>query len=298
MEVQISPASSFNASSQSIHSAAGQSVMTHRDESTAKRHKPDFDLRCIVCDERYADHGLLYAHMQCKHPELCENTNNAMDVDGDNENDDLSDDDYGEYSSIFEPICELKQLDDEEFIINDNTPTPPIKQKPQKKTKAVTAKEPPRLPQVSQPQQMPQSTTNDQQQQQQQLQMQLFLQLQMQNQLQNQLQMQNLLGMLGTANNKGDTMMQAAMANMLRLFALGKSLPAIFDVDDVWSIWRYLFYLTAQLQQNAAAATAAAAEKADKDQPPSPAANNILQPVSLRKWILQLLCCSLFYIEW
>lgn len=52
--------------------------------------------------------------------------------------------------------------------------------------------------------------------------MQLFFQLQLQNQIQSQLQMQSFLAMLA-ASPKDDGMMTAAMANMLRLLAMGKS---------------------------------------------------------------------------
>lgn len=236
MEVQISPVSTFAVA----HNTQYNTIST--DESDTSRVKSDFRFRCIVCSNEFDQANQLYEHMRCEHPELCGNVNVAS---ADNDID-ISDDEfeYGEYSSIFEPICELRQLDDSEVVIHDGAiastssaqplqpPLPPIpskkeqqmmkrKQKREKKQqeKKVREKKQQKIDRIKQEQELKQQ--QEQQKQQQQLQMQLFLQLHLQNQIRNQLQMQSFLAMLGASPKSDGTHLQAAMANMLRLLALG-----------------------------------------------------------------------------
>lgn len=186
MEVEISPAASFNANHQNImHGAATQNGLNGLNglngESAAKRFKTDLQFRCIECNDAYGDPNTLYEHMRGKHPELYERT----DVD-DDEDDQMSttSDDFGDYSSILEPICELRQDDDEELL----NLTPQMNAEPKK-------------------------DFNDPH---------LQLQLQLQNHIQNQLQMHNFLQALanqGITNEKANE----AIAYVLRSLGLRKS---------------------------------------------------------------------------
>lgn len=117
MEVQISPASSFNTNHKNmLHGSPGQSAL--HCEPSPKRFKPDIKFNCIVCTDAYSDPNVLYEHMKANHPELYERESGQDFEDDDDMDDDLgsSSDDYDDYSSILEPICELRQVDDEQDI--------------------------------------------------------------------------------------------------------------------------------------------------------------------------------------
>lgn len=113
MEVQISPASLFNASNQNmIRSAAVPSF-----EPSSKRFKSDLTFQCMVCSGVYDDPNTLYEHMKSKHHELYERSDaegsageNGFESDSEHE---LSDEEYLDLSRLLEPICELRQEDDD-----------------------------------------------------------------------------------------------------------------------------------------------------------------------------------------
>lgn len=113
MEVQISPAPLFNGNSQNI-------IRTQQSQSyepTSKRFKSDLTFQCIVCSDVYDDPNILYEHMKKQHKELYENGDdiysggNGYDSDSEHE---LSDEEYLDLSRLLEPICELRQEDDDD----------------------------------------------------------------------------------------------------------------------------------------------------------------------------------------
>lgn len=115
MEVQIFPALHFNGSSNQnmIHPSAQPKSY---DEPTSKRFKSDLTFQCIACDVVYDDPNVLYEHMKLKHQELYERENESGDENycSDSESEhELSDEDYLDLSRLLEPICELKQEDDD-----------------------------------------------------------------------------------------------------------------------------------------------------------------------------------------
>lgn len=135
MEVQISPASTFNANNTNI--LHGSSVGQPCEPPDSKRFKSDLTFHCIVCSDIYNDPNVLYEHMKLRHPELYERDHNGQDNDdvydiddessneknGLAETNDLDDSDtdmdfidehYSDLSSILEPICELRQVDDDD----------------------------------------------------------------------------------------------------------------------------------------------------------------------------------------
>lgn len=137
MEVQISPASTFNANNKNI--LHGQSVMGQPCEpsSEPKSFKSDLTFHCIVCSDVYNDANVLYEHMKLRHPELYErdhvsqDNDDIYDIDDDSSNEkygptemnehdtsdtdmDFIDEHYSDLSSILEPICELRQVDDDD----------------------------------------------------------------------------------------------------------------------------------------------------------------------------------------
>lgn len=123
MEIEISPASSFNASHQNVmHGASSQNGL-NGGESAAKRFKTDLEFRCIVCSNSYVDPNDLYEHMQSKHPELYEPVRCVEDDTRDDEEQrSMTSDDFGDYCSILEPICELRQYDDEFIDFTQSNP--------------------------------------------------------------------------------------------------------------------------------------------------------------------------------
>lgn len=140
MEVQISPASSFNAKNTNMMHGHGHTTTSQSHEPSAKRIKSDLSFHCIVCSDIYDDPNVLYEHMKERHPELYERENgqdndDVYGIDDDDDNDVT--DGFGAYDSdqefdneidsdlsrLLEPICELRQEDDEDdvnFIENSN----------------------------------------------------------------------------------------------------------------------------------------------------------------------------------
>lgn len=139
MEVQISPASSFNSSNKNM--LRGSAVPTH--EPTPKRFKSDLTFHCIVCSDIYDDPNVLYEHMKKQHPELYERDQNGqdnddvfdVDEDDDDETDEndtnefyldetnrgeFIDENYSDLSRILEPICELRHEGDDDDECIDN----------------------------------------------------------------------------------------------------------------------------------------------------------------------------------
>lgn len=120
MEVQISPAASFNAADLNMLLESASKAF----EPTAKRLKSDLTFHCIVCSHVYGDLTSMYEHMRAEHPELYQQDTEQMKLNGDFENADencqfdldheLSDEEYTDLSRLLEPICELRQIDDDE----------------------------------------------------------------------------------------------------------------------------------------------------------------------------------------
>lgn len=133
MEVQISPASSFNNNDKSTNLL--RASMSQPYEPSSKRIKSDLTFHCIVCSDVYDDPNHLYEHMKKQHPELYERENGTssndeeifnLDEDGvdymngiDSEHE-LSDEDYIDLSRLLEPICELRQDDEEDVVPTQN----------------------------------------------------------------------------------------------------------------------------------------------------------------------------------
>lgn len=114
----------------------GPSVVQQCETQDSKRFKSDLTFHCIVCSDVYNDPNVLYEHMKVRHPELYERDHNSQDnddvydIDDDedekncladaNELDasdtdmDFIDEHYSDLSSILEPICELRQVDDDD----------------------------------------------------------------------------------------------------------------------------------------------------------------------------------------
>lgn len=134
MEVQISPASSFinnNKSKNRLHASMSQSY-----EPSSKRIKSDLTFHCIVCSDIYDDPNHLYEHMKKQHPELYERENGASSndeeifhldeedgidfVNGIDSEHELSDEDYIDLSRLLEPICELRQDDEDDVLPAQN----------------------------------------------------------------------------------------------------------------------------------------------------------------------------------
>lgn len=111
MEVQISPV--FSNSAQSLLLPNQQITNCSVDAIERKRFKSDLTFHCILCSDVYDDPNILYEHMKIRHPHLYERDelNNMIEEEYEEKTDD-SDEEY-EYSSIMEPICELKQADDD-----------------------------------------------------------------------------------------------------------------------------------------------------------------------------------------
>lgn len=142
MEVEISPAITCNTNNanflRDLAPSGLQVTITPSPakgiEPEAKRRKSELTFNCIVCSDAFNDPNVLYEHMKDNHPELYEREEEpgqALDDDLDDdecsayfENGDFSkessDEDFMELSSILEPICELRQDDEEdsEDIIN------------------------------------------------------------------------------------------------------------------------------------------------------------------------------------
>lgn len=109
----------------------------------SKRFKSDLTFHCIVCSDVYNDPNVLYEHMKLRHPELYERDHNSQDnddvydIDDESSNEkngpaetheldpsdtdmDFIDEHYGDLSSILEPICELRQIDDNDAECVEN----------------------------------------------------------------------------------------------------------------------------------------------------------------------------------
>lgn len=114
MEVEISPAPLFNVGKSNItRSIVGQSF-----EPSSKRFKHDLTFQCMICSDVYNDPNTLYEHMKSQHNELYERSDaegsageNGFESDSEHE---LSDEEYLDLSHLLEPICELRQIDDED----------------------------------------------------------------------------------------------------------------------------------------------------------------------------------------
>lgn len=117
MEMQISPAPLFYGSNRKNTSHA--SAQENYYESTSKRFKVDLTFPCIVCSDVYDDQDTLYEHIKVKHQKLYEFEDESGGENGfvsDSEHE-LSDEEYLDLSRLLEPICELKQEDDEDFDV-------------------------------------------------------------------------------------------------------------------------------------------------------------------------------------
>lgn len=120
MEVQISPASQFNGNNQNMIRASASSQSY---EPTSKRFKSDLTFQCIVCSDVYDDPNILYEHMKVNHQELYEVEDGENGFESDSEHE-LSDEEYLDLSRLLEPICELRQVDDDEDEDHDNDDEP------------------------------------------------------------------------------------------------------------------------------------------------------------------------------
>lgn len=114
MEVQIYPAPLYNGNSQNII----RTQQTQPYEPSPKRFKSDLTFQCIVCSDVYDDPNILYEHMKKQHKELyesgddvCSGGGNGFDSDSEHE---LSDEEYLDLSRLLEPICELRQDDEDD----------------------------------------------------------------------------------------------------------------------------------------------------------------------------------------
>lgn len=116
MEVQISPAPQFNGSNQTMMRASASSQPY---EPTTKRFKSDLTFQCIVCSDVYDDPNVLYEHMKLNHQELYEGDDGENGFDSDSEHE-LSDEEYLDLSRLLEPICELRQVDDDDDADHDD----------------------------------------------------------------------------------------------------------------------------------------------------------------------------------
>lgn len=116
MEVQISPAPLFNGSNQNMIRASASSQSY---EPSSKRFKSDLTFQCIVCSDVYDDPNILYEHMKVKHQELYEGEDGENGFESDSEHE-LSDEEYLDLSRLLEPICELKQVDEDNVSDHDN----------------------------------------------------------------------------------------------------------------------------------------------------------------------------------
>lgn len=115
----------------------GPTVGQQCESPDTKRFKSDLTFHCIVCSDVYNDPNVLYEHMKLRHPELYERDHNSQDnddvydIDDESSNEkngltepneldesdtdmDFIDEHYSDLSSILEPICELRQVDDDE----------------------------------------------------------------------------------------------------------------------------------------------------------------------------------------
>lgn len=122
MAVQISSASHFNGNNQNIMHASASSPSY---EPSTKRFKSaDLTFQCIVCSDVYDDPNTLYEHMKINHQELYENDDgsggeNGCDSGTEHE---LSDEEYLDLSRLLEPICELRQVDDDDIDDKKDVP--------------------------------------------------------------------------------------------------------------------------------------------------------------------------------
>lgn len=119
MEVQISPAPQFNGNSSMIDGSSSPAY-----GPSAKRFKSDLTFQCIVCSDVHNDPDALYEHMKTKHRELyeCAEGSAGENADTDSEHE-LSDEEYLDLSRLLEPICELKQVDDDDVENEHEQPT-------------------------------------------------------------------------------------------------------------------------------------------------------------------------------
>lgn len=93
-------------------------------EPVAKKLKSDLTFQCIVCNNVHSDFDAMFEHMRYQHPELYEHENERISCEensgvGDENSQldfdhELSDEEYSDLSRILEPICELRQIDDDE----------------------------------------------------------------------------------------------------------------------------------------------------------------------------------------
>ncbi len=113
MEVQISPV--YSNSAQSLLIPSQQISNCNVDVTERKRFKSDLTFHCILCSDVYDDPNVLYEHMKVRHPQLYEHDElkNMIEEDDEDKSSDNSDEEYEYNVSIMEPICELKQADDE-----------------------------------------------------------------------------------------------------------------------------------------------------------------------------------------
>lgn len=121
MEVQISPV--YSNSSQSLLQLPKQQISNcNADVTERKRFKSDLTFHCILCSDVYDNPNVLYEHMKIRHPQLYERDDlNGMPGADEEYKSETSDDDEYEYNvSLMEPICELKQ--DEEDMATGTEP--------------------------------------------------------------------------------------------------------------------------------------------------------------------------------
>lgn len=121
MEVQISPAPLFNTGNQRMIRSSPSSSQPF--EPISKRFKSDLTFHCIVCSDVYDDPNVLYEHMKSQHHELYDDAAGRSDDENGFESDsghELSDEEYHDLSRLLEPICELRQVDEDDETQNAN----------------------------------------------------------------------------------------------------------------------------------------------------------------------------------
>lgn len=121
----------------------GATVGQQCEPPDTKHFKSDLTFHCIVCSDVYNDPNVLYEHLKVRHPELYERDHNSQDNDDvydiddessdekngpteTNEHDasdtdmDFIDEHYSDLCNILEPICELRQFDDDDDEVVEN----------------------------------------------------------------------------------------------------------------------------------------------------------------------------------
>lgn len=116
MHMQPAQSPSLSDASSATPPPTSQSTANDRDAPDVKRFKSDpLDYHCIVCSDIYDDPNVLYEHMRSQHPHLYTDIANDQAATNEtiNDTDEREETDDFEYSSIMEPICELRHAEEE-----------------------------------------------------------------------------------------------------------------------------------------------------------------------------------------